>query len=314
MTNQHSGNRGSALILAIGALSVCMLLMLGYASFMQVELDSANFELRKARARAIAEGGINAAIASLKKAVNENKAAELLAQPQKYTFPAYDHAWDGTTPSLKENPQRLSEAVVIISSESGKINLNCAPAAVLQSVFKVNASTAQKIFASVHADNAPQWLTSVNDVVARGLLPAAQLDGLDLSIVTTVSVANPAQPQAYLDVNAANPATLALILGISAETAAQVAAQRPFTTLDAFRQAAGKAPAEFNYKPAGPAPDAMPADFALETRCYRLVCEALYASTADGTRKYDRAPVRAEAVVRLLPGGAFEIAEWSLEG
>lgn len=309
MIYSNDRKRGTALVMAIGVLGIALALGMAYVKFMETELDSANFELRKSRARAIAEGGISTALVTLTQAVQAKQANALTGQPQTFSFPAYDLAFSGGEHVIQRNENRTATANVSITDESAKVNLNCASAAVLQAALKVNAATAQKIYASLHKPDNRQWLASIDDLAVRELMPAAQVATLDPTLVTVVSAADPAHPEGHLNINAAPVEVLAAVLGVSKEAAEPIAAKRPFASLDALLQAAGKAPADPNAQPADNSGGAW-SGLSFEPRCFRLVCEALYASNGRGKATYDRALARIEAVAIFRPDGGYDLVEW----
>ncbi len=306
MSNRNDRQRGTALVMAIGVLGIAMALGVVYVTYMQNELESANYELRKSRARAIAEGGVQATLARLSQAVTAKQPGALLGTPQTIKFPAFELAFRDGKHEIQPNSGRTAEAKVSVSDESGKVNLNCAPPAVLQAVLNVNAATAQKIHATLHKPGNREWLGSINDLAVRELMPVAQVAALDSSTITTVSVADPAKPEAYLNINAAPVDVLAAILGISKEAAGIVAAKRPFASVDALLQAAGKPPVD----PNAPVADSPLAGLVFEPQCFRVASEGSYASNGQGGKKYDRANSRIEAVALFRPDGGYDVIEW----
>lgn len=314
MTQSIRNRRGSALILAIMLLGICFSLGLAFVVSMEKEVDSANFALRESRAGAIAEGGVNAALGALAQSMRDKQAPANLNAPQVIQFPAYELQNSGGTIALQVNEDRVSQASVTVSDEGGRINLNCAPAPVLQAILGINAAAAQKIYSDIHRTTGAQWLSSVDDLVARGLLPESQMAAVNRDWVTAVSVPDPNQPAGSLNVNTAAPEVLAAILGVDMPTARKVAEKRPFASVEAFRDAAGKAPSTYNYKAAqNAAADSLPADLSVESRCFRIVSEGDYASSAKsgGT---GRGKASVEAIVLFRPDGGYDIVEWNTAG
>lgn len=309
MIYSNDRKRGTALVMAIGVLGIALMLGMAYVKYMETELDAANFELRKSRARAVAEGGMSAALVALTQAAHAKQTNTLIGKPQTFSFSTYGLEFNGSEHVIERDENRTATANVAITDEGAKVNLNCASSAVLQAALKVNAATAQKIYASLHKPDNRQWLASIDDLAARDLLPAAQVATLDPSLVTVVSSADPAHPEGHLNINAAPVEALAAVLGVSKEAAEPIAAKRPFASLDAFLQAAGKAPADPNIQPADSSGGAW-SGLGFEPRCFRLVCEALYATNGKGDATYDRALTRIEAVALFRADGGYDLVEW----
>jgi type II secretory pathway component PulK len=130
-------------------------------------------------------------------------------------------------------------------------------------------------------------------------------------LVTVYTVGDPARPAAFLNVNAAVPEVLAAILDLPLDAAKQVAEKRPFNSLQDLSAAAGKEPSAFNMKPSAEAPGALPSEFTLQSRCFRIESAAdLMARKADGS-EYSIAHRRVEAVVVFDEVGMPQITFWS---
>lgn len=316
---RRARKRGAALIIAVTLLAIFVTLGMFYVRNMSLELEKTLFVINQARAREAATGGVYAAIGDLQRAAAENQIPQVIATTRTYPFPVYGA--QRTTAGLELAPveNRRVEASVVIADESGKINLNHAPASVLQRVLNVDGVTARNITSSLpRADGEPVptqaansgWLLDAADLVSRGLLTPEQFAALDKDLITTWTVADHAAPQGFLNINAASPEVLAAILDVPLETAQQVAAVGPFDSLEALAQAAGKESATFNIKPDPGNPAAWPAPLTSDSRCFRIVSEAASVSVA-GQAEYDKAASRVEAVVVLGDNGEYEILYWN---
>jgi type II secretory pathway component PulK len=293
----RSSRRGAAMVIAISLLALASVLGTVYIKGMMLEVDTSNYALREARARALAQGGITLALEELKQAADT---ASLLAETQKFTFPAYKSAWNGESFTLETQDNRTAQAEVSLSDESGKIDVNQAPPAVLAAILGLEQRAAVTLHAAIHATGAS--LKSVDELVSPRPLPLltkeqfAAANSEDLSVFSGLEAGG-----AYLNVNAASPAVLAAVLGISAEAAQSL--PRPFPTVEDVLQKAGKTA------------EALPMPvtaLTVESRCFRLVSAGLYASTPDEERTYDRARSRTEAIVRLVPDQPHLLLRWDV--
>ena len=241
---QNKNNRGSALVLAIGLLALFSMLALGYIRSSSITLDGADYRVREIRAAEIATAGVNAGIGELQKVVREGRKSDALGT-LNITLPTYGAIKDaGEAVQLEPLDDRKAEAVVALSDESGRVNLNHAPASVLQAVLGVDGATARAITASLPSAGAPdgKWLATPEDLLNRKLLTPEQFAKVDRSLITTVTVTDHAKPEKYLNVNQASPKTLAALFGVPLEVAQQAYDKRPYTTLDGLLGALGKLP------------------------------------------------------------------------
>jgi len=313
-------NKGAALIMAIALLALFTTLGTLYVRRMNLDLQRVDFEMRTARARIVAEGGVYAALGDLQRALQGKQLVQILDKPISYAFPTYAgiRGPEGLELAVQDNRRAVAE--VLITDENGKVNLNHAPASVLQRVLGVDGNTARKITSSLPRDAAPappgqgetreeHWLIGVDELLSRGLLTAEQYAAIDPSLVTTFTVIDHASPAGFLNINSAPPPVLAAILDLPVEVAAQVAEKRPFKTLEALSAAAGKAPETFAIKPDPYNPAALPAPLAFESRCFRIVSKAACSSTA-GEREYNKAYGQVVAVAVFNADGGYEIIHW----
>jgi type II secretory pathway component PulK len=259
----------------------------------------------------VARGGIEAAIGKIQSALPSGNVADVLSAPLEYESPLYQFD--------REPPEKFSPATerrwvtkVTVTDESGKVNLNCAPTRVLQAILGVDGDTARKIRSSLPLPEAAaaagqSWLTSMDDLVTRGLMSPAAYEAVPKHLVTVYTVADPARPVEFLNVNAAPPRVLAAILDVTFEAAQQAAQKKPFNSLADLSAAAGKDPMTFNIKPASDAPGALPRELSLRSRCFRIESQAeLMFRRADGSEE-STLRSRAEAVVVFGEGGAVQI-------
>lgn len=321
--------RGSALVFAIGLLAIFFVFGVAYVSRGILTLDAADLAVREARAREIATGGIYAAVGELSRGVLNGREGDVLGNVT-YALPTYESIYGGTQVSLQALDNRKAEALVTISDESGKVNLNHAPASVLQSVLGVDGATARAITASLpSAGNASgQWLAAPEDLIARGLLTPEQYAQVNPALITTYTVLDHDNPSSHININRAAAEVWAALFGVPLDTAQKAYVKRPFTAVDGLLEALGKlppapevAPVAYDANgqpiPAVPAPPAEPpvpasvtGTLSFASRCFRLVSEGTYAITTGGTEG-KRARARVEAVVQFDDSGHYTFVYWS---
>jgi DNA uptake protein ComE-like DNA-binding protein len=306
--------RGAALLVALSLLALFVMLGMLYAQRMEIELVKADRTQNDARAHAIAAAGVNAALGDIARAAAAKQLVQVLDKPMTVAVPVYRPEWNGKELAVKEAKGRKSEAVVTISDESAKVNLNHAPASVLQRILNVDGATARAITAALpragEADK--RWMAGVDELLTRHLLTPEQYTAADKHLLTVYTVADQAHPARFLNVNTASPEVLAAILDAPIEAGPSIAAQRPFTSLAALAAAAGKDPATFNIKPDPNAAGELPLALTLESRCFRIVSESVSAKVDEkDKREHEAARVRVETVVILKPEGGFDTVYWN---
>ncbi len=310
--------RGAALLFAVVMLALLSTLGTMYVRHMYIEMERTDFSVRQSRARQLSVAGINAALGDLVQALQAGQEMQIVAQPRTYTFPTYKKGPTSAGLGLTHMDTRRAEATVTVTDESGKVNLNHAPASVLQAVLGVDGATARRITSSLprndaHKNNADeaqkQWLLSIDDLLTRGLLSKAQFDALDRSLITTYSVTDHDDPSHYLNINTAPVEVMAAILDIPIEAAKQVVVRRPFKTFAALVAVSGKDPMTFNIKPDAATPEKLPAPLALQSRCFHLTSTAEYAYLS-GETAYNTTTAHVDTLVSIPEYGQPEILRW----
>lgn len=318
--NQNKRNYGGALLIAVSLLGLFTLLGMVYVRHMNIEITQAKYVLDTARARNGAVAGIEAALGDLQRALVEKQVQQVTGKPLTYSLNSYKatRGGDGLALALQEN--RTLTATVTITDESGKINLNHAPASVLQSILKVDGAAARAITGSLPRSGAKpegipeqQWLVSVDDLLTRGMLTQEQFAAVNPAFVTTYTVTDHVSPLGFLNINAAPVEVLAAVVDLPVETVRQFADKRPFSSLAALGAASGKDPATFNFKPDPNDPAALPAALAFESHCFRVTCEAVF-SAVDGKNERRLSQAEATAVVLFAPEyNGYEIVCWNTQ-
>ncbi len=319
------GRRGAALLFALSILAVFSALGMIYLRHMELEVADTSIELRQKRARQLAMAGVESAAAGIQQyLLNPTTRPVQMDSPYAVKFPTYRSlvtGEDGQTAIEEMGWPRLAETTFTIHDESGKINLNHAPASVLQKVMGIPGDTARTIAASVPAggnDPKKQWFLELDELVDRRLLEGP-LAPTVYETLTTYSVVDHRNARGFFNVNAADPSALAAVLDLTPEQAAQVKGKGPFSSSEALAGAVAAA--------RGVPPESVTSDPALgfQSRCFRVVCEGRYArfvdkeryetaSAADKRRHLMNVAVhRVEAVLLFNEDATYDIIHWNVD-
>jgi DNA uptake protein ComE-like DNA-binding protein len=307
-----------ALITALGMLVLFVILGTAFLNYVTIEQSSVRYDVNVIRANAAADGGIRVAMGEIQAQLAAGKPAPKEASP--LTFPVYAPGKSKES-VLDKSDKRAATAKVTITDECAKINLNQAPVAVLQAILGVNGEKARALrFGLPRQDSgeilAPtserRWLTTVDDLVTRGLMDGTAYDALDKNLLTVYSVADNANPGSYINLNAAPAKVLAAVLNLTPEAAAAVVAARdkaPFKSLEDLKAAVGKGPSTFNVPQAPGSPDALPSSLAFSSRCFRIHSEAQVTDKIN-EQQHKLASSAVEAVVYFPDSGAPVVQYW----
>ena len=301
--------------MALVFLVVFMVMGGAYLRIAALDMDRTQVLNTRIRARQAAVAGIHAGIGELQAVLASGDGLDALLQPEgvSLNLPAYDFS-RGIGLIAVDGPSYVVS--MTFSDENARVNINHAPPAVLASVLHVEGETARQIRASLPHDGAGaamvaregrRWFNSVDELVSRGLLTAAQFDAVDRNLLTVYSVPNPQSPSAYINVNSAPAPVLAAVLDIPVEQAALVAEARPFATLAELSAAAGKDPSAFGYRSDPSKPNVLPDALSFGSNCFRIRSEAVVKKTAASRMVTEHA----EAVVVFVPGRSPRITYWS---
>ncbi|HPO12093.1 MAG TPA: type II secretion system protein GspK [Candidatus Hydrogenedentes bacterium] len=317
---QHRTKRGAALLIAISMLGLFTVLGMVYVRHMNIEIDQANMTVNETRTQNAAVAGIEAALGDLQRALLEKQLTQAMTKPLTYPLNTYKAIRGPEGLALDTQENRTLVATVSITDESGKINLNHAPASVLQAILNVDGTTARNITGSLPRGGArpeglpeQQWFVSIEDLRSRNLLTPEQFAAVNPAFITTFTVADHAAPAGFLNINAAPVEVLAAIVDLPVETVRTFENRRPFSSLATLGTAAGKDPATFNYKPDPNDPAALPAALAFESRCFRLSCEAVFCAI-EGKNERPLAKAHAEAVALFTPDcNGYQLVYWNTQ-
>ena len=301
-------NEGAALILAISVLALLAFIGTEYVRSMNLELEASTVDLRQARARLVAAAGVNAAIGALETA----RAAEVPTpkiEDKRYSFPTYGGIFEDGAMQFVELEGTSAEAVVTVADENGKINLNYASPGLLSEVLDISNGAARSISSALPPNNEEgRWFRSIDDLLTLGLISKNDYDAIPRNLATTDTVIHHGSQTAFINVNSLSPEVLSVIVGAPAAQEAFNAAERPFASIDALAEAAGKAPEDFRRLPELWGADSGEEALTTTSNCYRITSEATY--TAVNGR---RGTARVEAVV-MFEDGECRVLRWTTDG
>jgi len=324
-------DRGTALVLALSLLAIFGILGSAYVRYMSLELVKSDIQVREARAEHLASAGVQIALEGLRQEVLNADRYNVRGVTNAFDLTTYEgiNVGDGgvtatelgapTEPDAKAEP-RLAEAKVTIYDESCRINVNHAPAGVLQRALNIDANTARAVASSVPAGATgpdSKWMLALDELVGPSRLTQDQFNAVDRSKLTVFSVLDHRNPVGHFNVNEAEPVALAAMLNVTEEQATQIKAKGPFSSITTFGEAVTAVTgAPFTGGEAAPA-------LGLTSRCFRIVSEgryakfydsAAYASAAPGEKsQYLSKPATGyvEAVVLFHDDGSHEVLYWS---
>ena len=317
MTRHATDNRGSALVLALGVLG--LVVAFGFVMYNATSLDQVGFtnEFNKDRAYIDAKSGVEHAIAELQAAIASGQVESKLNANFDVMLNLYRLA--GRTPEAASqapvvDDRYTSKAIIHITDESARMNVNLAPPAVLMSILKIDGEKARQIRERLPRLDGPvaenenrRWLSSVDELASLPVLPADTLTAERRADLTTFSAMDMKSPAGFVNLNTASKPVLEAALAVTPEVADKVMLARPLTSLDALVAAAGKGPDTFNFKPAADNPGGLPKELAFSSRCFRI------RSTAKLIRNSSQKEVEAivEAVVQFPENEAPRIVYWN---
>ena len=305
----RQANEGVALIGALGILIVLSLLGTAYLKYATIDVQQMRNATGQVRAQYAASGAVQAMIGELEAALDSGKIEEFLKNPPKsIDLPQY-HV--NRRRGLEADTTVKSTISVEIEDECAKVNLNCASTRILSAILGISGEQARKLRASLPhpGEEAGKllWLGSVDDLVTRGFLTPAAFRKIDKSLLTTQSVADPANASSYINVNTAPEKVLQAVFNLTPEESRKVVNARPFTTFADLVAATGKDPATFNVQVDPDNPDAVPRAITFTSNSFRIRARATLRDDGEGWR----ARSEVEAVVVFPLGKKPIITYWT---
>lgn len=285
-------NAGVALMIAISVLGVFALLGMYYVRDNETELRRAVILIDELKANNYAKAGLNTALAELNKARQTNSVPELLSKcPLQYEYPYYKQVWN-VNDNLPLEPSDTVKVNVLIHiyDESGKVNINCSPASVLQKILKIDGASARQIVSNLNAQtnvsDKGRWIYLVDELFSRGWLNKNQVDVNSFQYLSSWNAGDPERPQSYLNINIAPVEVLMAWFNINLEEAQKIVSAKPFHTVNDVITVLGKYPNTFNFK-VEDATAGFPFPFTDTSSSFRIVVTAELSRVVSG-KKYNK--------------------------
>ncbi len=306
MLGRHESRRGVALVVALACLALFSLLGGAYLRYMTIEQDEVIFRERNIRAMHFAEGFMRVAIAD---AARELQAGRPLPSEGFLYSGLNVYTQFRGADSLEPSESLQGEVAVRFQDESGKLNLNYLPRPVLRQALNIGSEQANRVFQEMHPRTRAlpdPMLNSVEALVARGMLDGSQYEAIDTALFTVYTGLD--GETGWLNVNTASREALALALGLDEAGVDAVMAARPFDSLEAMAEAAGKPLGEypveqFELRGAPPA-------FSVDSKVYTLEAEAALLAPAAGDSWTPIQTRTLQAVVDFTGNGPPRIVSW----
>lgn len=310
--SERKSERGAALVMALGLLVIFSMLGTAYVRYATLEAYAAQFQVNTARADALAQGGIQAAIGEIQASLSQGKSpttVEVVVNLPVYRFEEGAKLKTSRTGGTEADARFTGQASFTITDESARINLNHAPVRVLEAILGVDASTARDIRSSLPRPEAPgnRWFAHPSDLAARDLLEESTYAALNQELITVYTVADSAKPEGFINLNTASAEVLGAVLNIGPEVAQEVVNGQPFDSLQKLLEKTGNTPIAFNIPPEPAAGETLPPALAFESRCYRIQSSGTLRDMTRGTM----ASSTVEAVVLFPKGQAPLVRYWS---
>lgn len=233
-----SSKKGVALMIAISLLGVFALLGMYYVRDAETELRRTALLLDEMRVREYAKTGISSALVELEKAWRMDAVQELIDRcPIEFSYPYYKQEYKGNGTFALEPSDTISVNVKVwITDESGKINLNCSPASVLQKILNTNGEIARRIVSSLPnsgvSSSTGRWFYLVEELYGENGVISEEFNEQITNFVSTWNAGNPNNPIPYLNINKAPVEVLMALFNISSDEAQKITNARPIKSLN----------------------------------------------------------------------------------
>lgn len=286
---------GMALISALGVLMIFTVLGTAYVRYMSYEYDKTKYIVQEVRSRALAQGGINAAIGEIEQALKDGKTPNAV---YNFQLPVFIREGEG----LREEAQTVT---VRVSDEASRVNINHASKDLLSAMgftrSGLNNLSDIKADTSVRKKHRVRSgpLASVNELRTRNVVGSRDYHNLDTDLMTVYTSSG------VVNINTAAPRVLAAVFGIELGDARVLASKRPFTSWANAVEKVGRDASTFNVSSAG---GSIPEELSLTSNAYRLISEATVRS--QGARQRGVRGI-VEAVVIFEDDGGTNIRFWS---
>lgn len=249
-----SNTKGVALMIAISMLGIFALLGMYYIRDAETELRRTVLLLDEMRVREYAKTGISSALVELEKAWRKDTIQELLDKcPLEFTYPYYKQEYKGDgTFALVPSDTMSVKVKVWITDESGKINLNCSPASVLQKILNINGEMARRIVSNLPNSGMPsssgRWFYLLEELYGPSGVIQGEFNEQGMNFVSTWNAGNPNNPIPYLNINKAPVEVLMALFNISSDEAQKIIDARPIKSMNDLITMLGKPTTGYNIK------------------------------------------------------------------
>lgn len=241
-------------MIAISLLGVFALLGMYYVRDAETELRRTVLLLDEMRVREYAKTGISSALVELEKAWRTDTIQELLDKcPLEFRYPYYKQEYKGDGNFVLEPSDTINVSVKVwITDESGKINLNCSPASVLQKILNVSGETARRIVSNLPDSGIPsssgKWFYLLEELYGANGIIQGEFNGQLTDFVSTWNAGNPNNPIPYLNINKAPIEVLMALFNISSDEAQKIVNARPIKSISDLITILGKPTTGYNIK------------------------------------------------------------------
>jgi type II secretory pathway component PulK len=314
---RRDADSGVALLTALALLFLFSVLGASFVRSISIDMERTETELAEQRAAGFARGGVQAAIGEIAAALAAGEVPGVLAGPVEIQYPVY-RSQKATPAGIGPDESLRGRATFTVFDESGKVNLNHATPRVLRAVLGVDGDVARSIRGSLPlaAAGSPAnraWFSNLSELSTRGLVPEPLYKKIDPELVTVYSVADHANAEEFLNVNAAPPQVLAAVLDIPLQAARALVERRPFGSLQEVCEAAGKDPSVFNGGAVGEPAEGqgLGRELAFQSRCFRIASEGVVAELGPGNTEFRPTRRRVEAVVVFDRVAGPQVTYWS---
>jgi len=249
-----SSKKGVALMIAISLLGVFALLGMYYVRDAGTEMRRTVLLLDEMRVREYAKTGISSALVELEKAWRTDTVSELIDKcPLEFSYPYYKQEYKGNGTFALEPSDTISVNVKVwITDESGKINLNCSPASVLQKILNTNGEIARRIVSNLPnsgvSSSTGEWFYLVEELYGTKGFIQGEFNEQIINFVSTWNAGNPNNPVPYLNINKAPVEVLMALFNINSDEAQKITNARPIKSMNDLITILGKPTTGYNIK------------------------------------------------------------------
>lgn len=302
----HRG--GVALIIAISLLGIFSLLGMYYVRSSELELKKVGLLLDELRIRKFTQAGLNEVLAEIEKRWANGTIDDLLKRGEyEIRIPYY------TFVNVGEGKQELSPSETIkvsvkvkILDESGKVNINLAPASVIQKILGVDGETARNLKSSLDPQSGGRYLYVLDEIFERGI----SLDNESMERVyktlSTWNAGDISNPIPYLNLNEASSEVLKALFNLNDIEVEKAISGKPYDSIESFIGMLGKDPSSFNIRIGDYVGKKWVFPFTDRSNSFRILLEGELSREISGVA-YRRVRYGLEVGIVLVDGKAMRI-------